>query len=212
MMPSSPSQLVGISARCVLLTPAKTSPDRELLEALNRPDLALISTDNVYLALAELCSAARRDVESLKAGKKGEGLILLLSHPMRLADPAAVVHTAERYAPHASVWLFDPSSTPRLRAVTIEDLTAWTKASEGKAPVASMGGAAAVGSGLGSPKISPGRGAAKELSGDRIDRKFAPGRETGKDRQDGGLLSSEELAMLLAVDPPGAHNEHDRSS
>lgn len=206
-MPTHSSQLVGIAARCVLLAPPGSSPDPELLEALNRPDLALVQTDNIFIALAELCAAARRDVETLRAGGRGDGLILLLSHPGRLNDPASLVHAAERYAPHASVWLFDPAGTPRLRAVRVDDVTAWMQAAEAKAAKA-----VAAASAISIPKISPGRDELRQLSGPRPERTSPYSREIGKDRQDSEILSTEELAMLLAVDPPGVHNEHDRST
>jgi hypothetical protein len=207
-------QLNGISARCVLLSPPRTVPERELLDALNRPDLAMVRTDNVYVALAELCAAARREVECLKAGRRGEGLILLLAYPSKLTDPAALVRTAERYAPHASVWLFDPSSTPRLRAVRVDDVEGWTTLNSGEEEQRADANRRPS-----TPVVSPGRVAMngqrpepESLSVESFDRKLALGREHGKDRQAGGLLSSEELSMLLAIDPLGGDNDDDRSS
>ncbi len=184
------SQLNGIAARCVLLCPPRMTPETELLDALNRPDLALIRTDNVYVALAELCAAARREVKAMKAGERTEGLILLLAYPTKLTDPAALVRTAERYAPHASIWLCDPAGTPRLRAVRVAE------------PVVPRGQSA-----------TPSRNCATEqLSAETSERKVAIGSQDGKDRQAGGLLSSEELSMLLAIDPLGGDNDDDRSS
>jgi hypothetical protein len=204
------SQLNGIAARCVLLCPPRMTPETELLDALNRPDLALIRTDNVYVALAELCAAARREVKAMKAGERTEGLILLLAYPTKLTDPAALVRTAERYAPHASIWLFDPAGTPRLRAVRVADVESWASLSEPRpaanrpapAPVVPRGQSA-----------TPSRNRATEqLSAETSERKVAIGSQDGKDRRAGGLLSSEELSMLLAIDPLGGDNDDDRSS
>jgi hypothetical protein len=213
-MPLVKGQLNGISARCVLLSPPRTVPERELLDALNRPDLAMVRTDNVYVAFAELCAAARREVECMKAGQRGEGLILLLAYPTRLTDPAALVRTAERYAPHASVWLFDPSGTPRLRAVRVEDVEGWASSA-----LAQDDSRVTPNRAPSSPVVLPGRSASHgedrepaQLSVKSFDRKLALGREDGKDRQAGGLLSSEELSMLLAIDPLGGDNDDDRSS
>ena len=174
----------------------------------------MVHTDNVYVALAELCAAARREVECLKAGQRGEGLILLLAYPTRLTDPASLVRTAERYAPHASVWLFDPSCTPRLRAVRVEDVEGWASAN-----AACDESRTAPNSTPPSPVVSPGRTAENgqnravgQLSVESFDRKLALGREHGKDGRAGGLLSSEELSMLLAIDPLGGDNDDDRSS
>jgi hypothetical protein len=203
-------QLTGIAARCVLLHPPRETPDGELLDALKRPDLAILSTDNVYVALAELCTAARQDADAMRSGHKASGLILLLAHPLRLTDPALLVHTVERYAPHASVWMFDASSVPRLRAAKAEDVESWASAQTPRPytpPKAT------------NPAISPGRTAAlrserplPELSGHTNGPITSQHRDFGKDRHNGGLLSSEELAMLLALDAGGGHNEHDRST
>lgn len=203
-------QLNGISARCVLLCPQRHGPDSELLEALNRPDLALIRTDNVYVALAELCAAARREVRAMNAGERSEGLILLLSHPTKLSDPAALVRTAERYAPHASIWLFDPAGSPRLRAVRVADVEGWASLSEARPPTNRAVSTPVVS--RGQSANSAGNRAADQLSAESRTRKVALGSQDGKDRQAGGLLSSEELAMLLAIDPLGGDNDDDRPS
>jgi hypothetical protein len=203
-------QLTGIAARCVLLHPPRESPESELLDALKRPDLAILSTDNVYVALAELCAAARQDADAMRAGQKSSGLILLLAHPLRLTDPASLVHAAERYAPHASVWMFDPAGTPRLRSAKAEDVESWAVAQLPRHPAPAKPG---------TPAVPPGRAAVRRESrpGSELSvhdqHPIAPApRDFGKSRQDGGLLSSEELAMLLALDAGGGHNEHDRSS
>jgi hypothetical protein len=164
----------------------------------------------VYVALAELCAAARQDADAMRAGQKSSGLILLLAHPLRLTDPASLVHAAERYAPHASVWMFDPSGTPRLRAAKTEDVESWATAQMPRSVAASKPVL---------PVIPPGRaagvraeGAESKLSVQSEPPIASANREFGKSRQDGGLLSSEELAMLLALDAGGGHNEHDRST
>lgn len=196
-------KLVGIAARCVMLTPVGESPDAELREALNRPDLLVIATDNVYVALAEICAACRQDVARMKTGSRGEGLILLLAYPDRLSDPAALVHSVERYAPQTAVWMFDPSGSPRLRAAKVEDLAGWDRRAAGAPTV----------EGKPMPRGFPGRSeSVSKLSAAPRPAEVDARREPGKDRQDGGLLSEEELAMLLAVDTPGVHNEHDRPS
>ena len=203
-----------------MLPPPHETPDAELREALNRPDLAVSCTDNLYVALAELCASSRQDVERMKTGSRGEGLILLLAYPERLSDPAALVHTVERYAPQTAVWMFDPASTPRLRAVKVEDLAAWDSRGSSLAPgsldakaAQSTPAAVTTLNAAGSPRNSLGRSEGlRKLSAEPMPVQVDPRREAGKDRQDGGLLSEEELAMLLAVDTPSVHNEHDRPS
>jgi hypothetical protein len=129
---------------------------------------------------------------------------------LRLADAASLVHTVERYAQHTSVWMFDPSGAPRLRAAKAEDVESWASAQTPRPGTPPKDP---------SPAISPGRTAAlradrpqSELSVHSRGSTAAQERDFGKDRHNGGLLSTEELAMLLALDAGGGHNEHDRSS
>ncbi len=193
-----------------MLAPSGVEVDPELFAALDRRDLAITKCEAELVAFAYLCRHAQQGVSDTRQGKRGEGLILLLVQPLRLEDPAALVHAVERYAPHAAIWMFDPSSSPRLRAVKVDDVVAWSAApppptrisidrhSRTPVPVLSLGQSNPTAGVLAEPKP---RLSGHENGGHTSESRYAAG-----NGENGQLLTTEELSMLLADDAEGAHN------
>lgn len=227
-MEHKPMGLAGIVARCVLLTPKGVRPDTDLLAALDRRDLTLVRHDSEFTAIAEICRCARDDAEAIRRGRRGEGLILLLMHPHRLNDPAGLVHAVERYAPHAAIWMFSATGSPRLRSVTVNDVAGWvsdeptttlTPGATRTGPAGATSAAAMMGAvrtahaetwpaspSLVQPKPLPlaDRAAFSDVA---VPPRKGPVRQDGDHGSSGQGLSSEELSMLLADDPESSQNE-----
>ena len=195
-----------------MLAPGGTEVDAELFAALDRRDLAITKCESELVAFAYLCRHAQQGVADTRQGHRGEGLILLLVQPLRLEDPAALVHAVERYAPHAAIWMFDPSSTPRLRAVKVEDVVAWSAAPppptriSADRPTMGLGNTPVVSRGESTPRSGNGsepkpRLSVHENGGNPTESRYPAG--TG---ESGQLLTTQELSMLLADDAEGAHN------
>ncbi len=195
-----------------MLAPGGVEVDAELFAALDRRDLAITKCEAELVAFAYLCRHAQQSVSDTRQGHRGEGLILLLVQPLRLEDPAALVHAVERYAPHAAIWMFDPSSSPRLRAVKVEDVVAWsaappppTRISTDRTSMA-MGGMPVVSRGDSLPRSGAAIEQKPRLSGHENGGKPTESRYPAGNGENGQLLTTEELSMLLADDAEGAHN------
>lgn len=100
-------------ASCVVLAAPGRPIDADLLAVLRRRDLDLAIETQACSAMARLC----------RLGKDTDGgLILLLVRPREIGFAAQLIRAAERYAPRAICWQYDPAGRPRLRAMTPEDL------------------------------------------------------------------------------------------
>jgi hypothetical protein len=123
MGPERAQSVGGVSAHaeCVLLHPSGEEPSAELRAALVRHGVRLTRARSTYDALSELCRLGRST-----GGQATSPVILLLAHPERLHEPALLYKAAQRYAPQASCWIFDPEGSPRLRAVVPEDVEHWS--------------------------------------------------------------------------------------
>lgn len=108
-------------AEGVLLHAPGESPPTELLAALERHQVRIQATASTYAAAAEVC---RR---SSGPGSRERTVVLVLVEPERLHAPEALFHAMQRYAPRASVWMFDAGSTPRLRSATEDDARRWSR-------------------------------------------------------------------------------------
>lgn len=106
-----------VAADCVLVHPAGAEPSGELRDALARHRIGVRRATSNFDALAQLAKLSRSAL--------GRPCILLLAHPTRLDRPAELMAAAQRYTPGAACWVFDPSSSPRLRAATTDDAKAW---------------------------------------------------------------------------------------
>jgi hypothetical protein len=90
------------------------------MAALSRPTFRIFHCDNEFAALAHLCAR-----EGDPAPRASEGTILLLVEPADLDAPVELVDALDRYAPGASIWVYDSRATPRLKALEPEDLSTW---------------------------------------------------------------------------------------
>lgn len=95
-------------ARCVLWHAPGADVPADLRGALSRRSVATVECDTALWAMAELCR--------LHHLEPAEPLILLLLEPRLLGDVREAVRVAERYAPHATHWVYDSTREPRLRA------------------------------------------------------------------------------------------------
>lgn len=195
-----------------MLAPSGVEVDAELFAALDRRDLAITKCEAELVAFAYLCRHAQQSITDTRQGHRGEGLILLLVQPLRLEDPAALVHAVERYAPHAAIWMFDPSSSPRLRAVKVDDVVAWSAAPppptriSADRPTLSLNCMPVVSRGESTPRSGNSSEPKPRLSGQENSGKQTESRYPAGNGENGQLLTTEELSMLLADDAEGAHN------
>lgn len=181
--------------------------DQELTGALTRPDLELVRCESELVALGELCKAARQGGN--QGAPKGGGLILLLVEPKKITLAASLVRAAERYAARAACWMFDPAQSPRLRSVQPTDVESWIEhaaPSEGtdERPTLRLADRPEEPQGQITPDQDPPlvvtKGKARETMGSGSVRQAA------QDGEAGGILTTEELAMLLADDHESKHN------
>ncbi|GJM19048.1 MAG: hypothetical protein DHS20C14_12610 [Phycisphaeraceae bacterium] len=91
-------------ARCVVVVGAGREPEPSLLEALGRHGLTPRVVSSPHAALAELCRRGR------------ERRVLLIADADSVAPARRVMRAAERYAPGAAWWIYEPGANPPLRA------------------------------------------------------------------------------------------------
>lgn len=96
-------------ARCVIWRAVGAIVPAELRGALDRRGVWAIECDNASWAIAELCR--------MHADEPETPVILLLLDPNALQDVEEVINVAERYAPHATAWIYQSEANPPLRAV-----------------------------------------------------------------------------------------------
>lgn len=102
-----------------MLHPRGIEPSPELREALAKHRIGVRRASSSYDALAQVCALLRDGPI--------RPVVLLLAHPAKLDGADVVYEAAQTYAGKAACWMYDPSSTPRLRGVTPEDARAWTR-------------------------------------------------------------------------------------
>ena len=117
--PAHPTFAGPEAATCVLVHPRVSEPSAELQAALAKQKIAVRRASSPFDALAQLCTLCR--------GGRSRPVILLLAHPTALDRPELLLAAAQRYAPKAGCWVFDSTSSPRLRAATAEDAKSWTR-------------------------------------------------------------------------------------
>jgi len=215
--------------RCVLWLAHGLTPDTELLGALQRKELNVETCTNAYEALARLCRTTRKNA----ADSPPRAAVLLLCDPDRLDRVGEMATLAERYAPRAKCWVFDSTSRRLRGATGEDNARWNSPEVRNGAGLRNTGSsdsapAQAVrlpASGLPAPGTSPTSAVARRsgppalrLSGSgplapRPDEdaaampdKIMPNGLSGPppaSHVPAGLLSDEELAMLLSPDDPG---------
>lgn len=90
----------------------------ELLRALaKRPGARVTLAGDPFMALAEICLAARSGPET--------NARLVILFPEMLTDTPEFCAIADTYAPSVPRWLYGPASNPQLRAIVEEDVMQW---------------------------------------------------------------------------------------
>lgn len=201
----------------MMLLPRGVEPDRDLLAALTRRELDVRRCDSALVAFAQLVRHAA-EVRDGRASSVGQ--ILLLVEPHKLGDPAGLIRAVEHYAPKVASWLFDASGTPKLRAVQAGDVEAWAERAQARresadtkpfeaewaTPLRLVAGINGAGSENRAAQPVPERSVAVgpvQVRSAAPASPSSPARATGTLGQ---LLSSDELAMLLASDRTIGHN------
>lgn len=199
------SETIG-RAWCVICR--RGEPDSELLAALQRRHLEIVDCLSPARAMAELCRLE-------KTPSITKPVALLLVEPTSLPGARELVEAVDRYVPHTHCWVFDSAGDERLRGLTPEELAGWSPVRDRRAPESTSGPAGPetapaadpienfetirsrprlrlAGDGpIGEPLIvSPVEEMVSEAQG-----------EVAQSVETRHLLSDEELAMLLAVEP-----------
>lgn len=165
----------------------EVEPPALLLKALAARKIAAVPVQSSFRALAELC--------------KG-GAALVIVHPEAMVDAPAVWEARARYAPGARLWMYGPASAPKLRAIVEEDVAGWLRIVVTPRPEVVPARAA-----VPQPRPVSAPPPRLKLAGDgEVPPEAAPAEEgegAAKDSR-AGLLSAEELRMLLGDDEPDA--------
>lgn len=224
------------AARCVLWSPQESSPSPELTAVLAARGVTISLATNRFEAVAMLVEMERLARPPTPGAPRAFPAILIVDRPAELVAAPDVVRVAGRYAPRVAIWSFEPARTPRLAAVRAQDLARWEDPPTPAAPeppeihVVSQSphGAPFAGpqepllklAGDGSFPIPAAVSAARAARTAEHDQELqlvgdvqapliadaghvvAPGLA--------GVLSDEELAMLLADDPPSQRGSRSR--
>lgn len=101
-------------ARCVIWHPRGSLPPDQLVQALDKPQLAWRAWDSDLLVWAEVCGEGRDPAVS--------GCVLLLVEPARLVNLGSVLDAVERFRPLTLAWVFDPTGEPALASLGLEEV------------------------------------------------------------------------------------------
>ncbi len=174
-------------------------PER-LTEALARSGCAAVHAESEFEAMVELCRGSRGGVN-----------VLLVVEPSTQPAMGEVLEVADRYVPDVVLWAYEASPSPQIRAVSGVERSAWRaqprrwpappsepRETKGAKPALRLTGVA-------SEAAEPPQTEAKPL---KSHNKVVGGGEKQETRPErpAHLLTDEELAMLLAIDPGKAHN------
>lgn len=183
--------------RCVVWRPEGRQIPPDLVTALSRRGLTMREVGDRYRALGAWIAA------EAEAGDRGFG-VLILVEPESLCGVGGLVRAGDRFLQRRAVWVYDApegESKFRLRAVRSAEVEAWVEREAG----ATVGEVREVEP---TPVVSArGWGPKLRLTGEG-DGVVQPApassdhSEDGEAPNDAGLLSEEELEMLLADEPP----------
>lgn len=178
--------------RCVVWRPEGRQIPPDLVTALTRRGLAMREVSDRYRALAAWIAA------EAEAGDRGFG-VLILVEPSGLEGVGGLVRAGDRFLHRRAVWVYDAPEGEakfRLRAVRSAEVEAWLESEAGVREQAEP-----------VPQRPQVWGPKLRLTGEG-DGVVQPARassdhdEDGEGPNDEGVLSEEELEMLLAEDPP----------
>jgi hypothetical protein len=180
-------------AICVVWNQPGADLKPALFAGLNRPGFTLLHCDDEFSALANVCALAR---EAQESSARSRLIVLLLVEPRSLSGVVTVVESVGRYAPGVAVWMYDSTSDPQLRTVRAHDLAQWRKDLSPER--------------LAEPQAQPGSPTAGEPPVVEVPPTSpartpppAPSTAPAGPR----LLTDEELAMLLEIEPKPEQKE-----
>jgi hypothetical protein len=199
-------------ARCVVWRKRGTLlPDR-LTEALARSGCAAVHAESEFEAMVHLCRA-RTGVN-----------VLLVVEPSAQPAMGELLEVADRYVPEAVLWAYEGSPTPQIRAVDAVERSAWRsqprrwpaqpsrqpadKPAPRRDPAPSPPALRLAGDdddGPGIPAPAPLPEVKPALPSNNKPLSGGADQDTRPERP-AHLLTDEELAMLLAIEPREAHN------
>jgi hypothetical protein len=194
-----------LAAECILLHPTGGA-DVDLLGALSRRSIAVRASGDRCHAMAQLCLAARR----------GGPVVLLLDRLEHESNAQSLAASAHRYVAGLTIWTYDPKGKPQLRAYVEPDEADESEMIEAaRAPMANVAASRPGPVFRGGPKLRltddppvepKGRAATSGAVGQP-----AQGADASENDESeapaglSGLLTDEELAMLLADEPGRGH-------
>ena len=172
------------------------SPPRELLTSLTKKGVTPTLCRSAFGAMAEICLMG-----TIGRGPAG-GAILLISEPSEVRGKRALLGACQKFAPWLRLWVYQAEAPIQLRPLDIEQLglddedghtDSIPMHSPNRGPGSEVQAKPRRISGPWTPKLS-GEGPAAGLGGsDSSD-------EDEEGHRPAGLLTDEELAMLLADD------------
>ncbi len=170
-MSAGASRVPVKATRCVIWHPRRQPVDAELIGALRAKSIELSHrADNEFAAFAALCTLAK------SADAAHTATVLLIVEPKSHPAATQLAKLLQRYPLHTTLWVYDRTTTPRLRAASPRDLGEPAAA----VPMAAKPAEA--------PKL---RLASDEPTPAAVPEAPSPAH----------LLTDEELALLLATDP-----------
>jgi hypothetical protein len=219
----------GRKARCVVWRGRGVIVPAQLERALVGAGCVGVHVQSEFSVVAELCRA--RAVGELSGGAH----VLLMVEPAELPGIGELLEVVERYVPGAVLWAYEASPSERIRAVTEDERASWTAKPKGwleegtPAPeprVMMAPPANPIGNGARATrnvKITNGSAPKLKLTGEGPPAAAIPAPGIGGPPSDNGaptaagtpettparaahMLTDEELAMLLAIEPDKGHN------
>lgn len=169
-------------ARCVLWS--RGTPPSALISAVRRRNVEPVVTHDAFRTMAELVADGSID---------GPTAILVLVEPSRLRGKKSMLGACRRYAPGLRVWVFQSAAPVQLRPVELAMLVPEPTEEPADRVIGSAGDTLVV-------PVTPALRLAGETHGPVQPRSSAA--DNSGEYQPSGLLSDEELAMLLADDHP----------
>ncbi len=187
-------------ARCVVW--AKSRPPEALMGAMRRKGVEPRVTGDAFRAMAEVVAGG-----SLDRAKA----ILVLVEPSELRGKRAMLTSCRRYAPKLRVWVYQAKAAVQLRPLELANLVPEPRSAE---PEHTFGGDPSESAVVRAPslRLAQSRSAdhrnGESRHPDWRNQDSLPGASTASRATDNaggyrpsGLLTDEELAMLLADDP-----------
>lgn len=197
----------GMRDQCTVWCARGALPPEPLLAGLKRRDVLVSCCDDAFNAVARACLMARHT-------PAGAAALLVLCEPTSLALLGETYDALKRFVPRVAVWWYHGGAAPTLKPVALEDIVEWTAgdAAGGRteAPVARAGGAFAPANPPMSPRFT-GQNPRGSQGGPGL-RLVQTESEAGAGGTSPTALTSEELAMLLGEQAPGAPDARGEAS